>query len=168
MKKNNTNIWPYAIAISIFMIFGASVATVVIASKAPVEKSDTYMMGYHDADANANELIEAQIEFDKKYKIEYVTDTLTQENTIIKYKVSDLSGNRVENAKIKVMITRPDSHALDKELNNPTFKDGVYTFETIKLEKEGRWDIMAQVSVGMIQRYYNVKTDTRVKKATEY
>ncbi|MDO8454611.1 MAG: FixH family protein [Sulfurimonas sp.] len=168
MKKNSGKIWPYAIGTSIALIFVASVVTVVIATSSPVEKSDAYMMDYHEADAKANELIEARIAFDKKYKIEYITDSLNCNGSVIKYKVSDLNSNKVSDANITVVVTRPDSHQFDRELSNPTIENGVYSFGSINLEKEGRWDIMAKVSVGDLQRYYNVKADTRAKEAFEY
>ncbi|MCX6052912.1 MAG: FixH family protein [Campylobacterales bacterium] len=168
MSKSNGQIWPYAIVISIVLIFAAGVTTVVIATKSPVEKSDAYMMDYHEADAKANDLIESRIAFDKKYKVEYITDSLTLNESTIKYKVSDLNSEKVCDANITVVITRPDSHQYDKQLNNPKIENGVYSFKSIKLEKEGRWDIMAKVSVGDVQRYYNVKADTRAKDAYEY
>lgn len=168
MSKSNGQIWPYAIVISIILIFAAGVTTVVIATKSPVEKSDAYMMDYHEADAKANDLIEARIAFDKKYKIEYITDSLSMSDSTIKYKVSDVDSKKVCDANITVVITRPDSHQYDKQLSNPTVENGVYSFKSIKLEKEGRWDIMAKVSVGDLQRYYNVKADTRVKNSSEY
>ena len=83
-------VWPYAISISIFAVFGACVATVIVANTLPVEKSDTYMMGYHQADAKANELINARIDFDKKYKIQYITDSLNLNSSTLKYKVTTL------------------------------------------------------------------------------
>ena len=161
-------IWPYAIGTSIMFIFGACIATIIVAVKLPVEKSDTYMMEYHKADANANELINARIDFDKKYKIEYVTDGLSLDNTVLKYKVTNLSGEIVDNAEIKVIITRPNNHKHDQELLNPHAKDGVYSFESIKLPVAGRWDIMAKIKVDDEQRFYNVKADTRAKEVYEY
>ena len=47
-------------------------------------------------------------------------------------------------------------------------ENGVYTFSAIKLAQPGRWDIMARVSVDGVQRFYNVKADTRYKEAYEY
>ena len=161
-------IWPYAIGTSIVVIFGACMATIVVASKLPVEKSHTYMMGYHEADAKANELINARIEFDKKYKIQYVTDGLSLDKSVIKYRVNDLNSQSVENAKIEVIVTRPNNHKHNQNLISPTYKDGVYSFSSIELPLEGRWDVMARVSVGNVQRYYNVKADTRAKEAYEY
>ncbi|WP_294885036.1 MULTISPECIES: FixH family protein [unclassified Sulfurimonas] len=168
MKTNSGRIWPYAIGVSIILVFGACVATIVVANKLPVEKSDTYMMGYHEADDKANELIEAKIAFDKSYKIEYITDALHVDASTIKYRVSDLNSNPVNDAKIKVIVTRPNNHKHDQELNNPSVENGVYTFNTITLAQEGRWDVMAKVNVGNVQRFYNVKADTRAKEAYEY
>ena len=168
MNKSNGKIWPYAIGLSIFLVFIAAVATVIIAQKLPVEKSDTYMMGYHEADAKANELIQARINFNKQYTIEYMTDSLHVDNSVIKYKVSDSKNNPVNNAKIKVIVTRPNNHKYDQELTNSSVENGIYTFSTITLPKEGRWDIMAKVNVGELQRFYNIKADTRVKEIREY
>ncbi len=161
-------VWPYAIGASIVFIFGACVATIMVASTLPVSRADTYMMDYHQADATANDLINARIAFDKKYKISYVTEGLSQDKTVLKYKVTDLDGNSVKDAKLKVVVTRPNSKDYDQVLTTYKFKNGLYVFEPIKLELPGRWDIMAKVDVGENQRYYNVKTDTRTKEAKVY
>ncbi len=165
---NSGRIWPYAIAASIILVFGFCVATVVITQQRPVEESDTYMMSYHEGDTKANELIQARIDFNKKYKLEYVTDGLHINGSVVKYRVVDLNSKPVNNAKIKVIITRPNNHKYDKELVNPSVKDGVYSFASVKLPKEGRWDVMAKISVGDLQRFYHVKADTRSKEAFEY
>jgi len=168
LNKSNGRIWPYAISTSIILVFGACVATIVVASKLPVEKSDTYMMGYHEADASANELIQARIEFNRNYKIEYITDGLSLDSSLIKYRVTDMNSNPIDTATLKVIVTRPNNHKHDQELINPTVENGVYTFSTITLPKEGRWDIMAKIEVRDLQRFYNVKADTRTKEAKEY
>ena len=168
MSRSSGRVWPHAIGASIIFIFGACVATIVVTSKVPVEKSDTYMMGYHEEDAKANDIINDRIEFNKKYKIEYLTDDFNSQNCVVKYKVGDINSNSVNNADIKVVVTRPDNHKYDQELINPAVEAGVYTFSPIKLPLEGRWDIMAKVSVDGVQRFYNIKTDTRSKEIIEY
>ena len=164
----NGKIWPYAIGVAIIFIFGACVATIVVASKLPVEKSDTYMMDYHQADASANDLINAQIAFNKKYKIEYATQDFSQENSVIKYKITDKNGNMVDSANLKVVVTRPNSRKYDHELVNPKYQNGLYVFDPIKLELPGRWDVMVKVDIGEDQRYFNIKTDTRTKEYKEF
>ncbi|MFA5234119.1 MAG: FixH family protein [Sulfurimonas sp.] len=168
MNLSNGRIWPYAIGASIILIFGACVATVIVANTLPVEKSDTYMMDYHDADAQANDILNATIEFNKNYKIEYMPSELKSNGGVIKYRVSDLNANLINNAEIKVVVTRPNNHKHDQELSNPKVQNGIYTFDPITLPQEGRWDIMAKVSVGEEHRFYNVKADTRTKEVFEY
>ena len=168
MSKSNGKIWPYAIGISIFLVFIAAVATVIIANKLPVEDSDTYLMNYHEADAKANDLIQERIDFDKKYNIKYISNGLNLESSTIQYLVSDKNFNPVNNAELMIMVTRPNKHKYDQELKNPSVKNGVYTFSNVKLEKEGRWDIIAKIKVGEVTRFFNVKADTRAKEAYEY
>ena len=144
MKFNSAKVWPYAITFSIIMVFGFCVATIMIALTLPVEKSDTYMMDYHQADAKANDLIKAEIAF------------------------NDLENNPVNDATIKVIVTRPNNHKHDQEVINPSVSNGVYTFQAITLAQPGRWDVMAKVNVGEFERFYNVKADTRAKEAFEY
>lgn len=168
MKLNSGRIWPYAIGTSIFLVFSACIATVVITKTLPVQESDTYMMSYHDADAQVNELLSAKIEFNKKYNIEYVTEQFKKEKSIVAYKITDKDSNPINNAIIKVVLTRPSTLKNDQELNSPSVENGVYTFKATELSGEGRWDVMAQVSVGKLSRFYNVKTDTRGMDLVEY
>lgn len=166
--KSSGKIWPYAIGISIILIFGACIATVTVAGTLPVQKSDTYMMDYHEADAKANDILNAAIEFNKKYKIECVQNILKTKDGVVKYKITDIDSNPVNTAKIKVIITRPDSRQYDMELKEPSIENGVYTFNISELPKEGRWDIMAKVSIDAFERFYNIKTDTRNSQIVEY
>jgi nitrogen fixation protein FixH len=162
-------IWPYAISIAILTFFGAIVFSISwILKEAPVQKSDTYMMGYHHADLNANDIIQAEIDFNRKYKISYETEFLAQEGATLKYKVTDLEDNTLNNATMKIIITRPEHHRYKQELINPSIENGLYSFSGFTLEKPGRWDIMAHVQVGEVERFYNVKADTRSEESVEY
>ena len=167
-RFSNGRVWPYAISASIIFIFSACIATIVVSMQLPVEKSDTYMMGYHEGNDRADEIIKSRIAFNKKYTIEYITDGLSIDNTVLKYRVLDLENNPVNNATIKAIITRPNNHKNDQELINPTVDNGTYSFSSVTLPLEGRWDIMAKIQVGENQRFYNVKADTRAKEAFEY
>jgi len=168
MNKKDNKIWPYSILIAILLVVFAGAATIVISAKLPVQDSDTYMMGYHEADSKANELIEAKIAFDKRYNLEFLSDTLDMENTTLSYRVTDKNMKVIDNAKIVVVVTRPNTHKYDFELNKPELLNGIYIFKDIKLPVEGRWDIMAKVNVDNNTRYYNAKMDTRSKGAYEY
>ncbi len=168
MSKSNGKIWPYAIGLSIFLVFIAAIATVIIANKLPVEDSDTYMMGYHEADAKANDLIQANIDFNKKYDVKFIQNGLDVKSSTIQYLISDKKFNPVNNAEIMIVVTRPNKHKFDQKLSKPEIKNGVYTFSNVTLAKEGRWDIMAKIKIDDVQRFFNIKADTRAKEAYEY
>ncbi len=126
------------------------------------------MRGYHEADANINEIIAKKIAFNKEYTIEYVGKKLDMNNTVLQYKVSDHNGNAVDNASIRVIVTRPNNHKHDQEVNVSSVSHGIYTLQSITLPEAGRWDVMAHVQVGTLERYYNFKADTRNNNTFEY
>ncbi len=167
-KPSSGKIWPYAIVISILLIVAASVATVMVALEHPVEMSDSNMQEYHHYDKYANEFIAAKIAFNKNYTIAYVSEKFDINDAVVIYKVTDSSGAEVDNAKIDIVITRPDNRNSDIILDNPSVENGIYTFNAGKLSLIGRWNIMAHVVVGENERYYNMKADTRQDKAFEF
>jgi cell division protein FtsX len=166
MSKSSGRIWPYAIGISITIVFGFCVATIMVTQKANIQESDAYMTHYQDA--NANDLIKAQIAFDKKYKVEYLTQKILESGTIIKYKVTDADANPVNDAKIIIATSRPDSDEFNEKLENPKVQNGVYSFEGASFPKVGIWNIIAKVEAGKESRFFNIKTDTRTQEAFEF
>lgn len=166
--RSKGRIWPYAIVVSILLVFAAAVATVVVAVNNPVEMSDLDMQGYHHYDAHANDIIAAEIAFDKKYTIDYITKELNQDNAVIVYKVSNKEGKGINDAKINIMVTRPDNHKSDIAFDTAEVDNGVYTFEVGKLPLAGRWDVMAHVVVGENEKFLSLKADTRYPNAFEY
>lgn len=168
MFKNPGTKWPVIISLSIIGIIGASVWTVKMAINNPVEMSDYGMQNYHEYDRDANDIINAKVAFDQKYIVKFLTGQISEKDSVISYKVTDKAGNGIDDAKIKVILTRPDTTKDDVELENPTVENGVYQFPSVKLNKPGRWDIMAKISVGNDQRYYNLKADTRNPNTFEF
>jgi len=168
VDKNSGKKWPWIIIISIIAVIGFSIATIKVAIKNPVEMSDYGMQNYHMYDDNANDIINAKIAFDQNYTVAFITPQIMKEKSILIYEVKDKLGNAVDNAKIEVVMTRPDTTKLDLNLTNPSVTDGKYTFSSIDLPRAGRWDIMAKISIGDKLRYYNVKADTRYPNTTEF
>ncbi|MDQ7044672.1 MAG: FixH family protein [Sulfurimonas sp.] len=161
--------WPYIITMAILGFFGAIVFSIsLILEETPVQRSNDYMMGYQHANLQANDLIEARIDFNKKYKIAYITESLAQEGSTLKYKLTDLDGKMINDASVIVVITRPEHHRYNQELKNPSVENGVYSFSNFTLAEPGRWNIMAKFNVGEYQRFFNVKADTRVTEVKEY
>ena len=167
-KKSSGRIWPYAIGAAITMVFGFCVATVVVTQKANIQPSDVYMTYYQDADANANGLIEARIAFNKKYTLSYISNGLSENGSNIVYKISDKAGNPIDNAKIKLAISRPETDEFSQTFESPSVENGLYTFQGATFNKAGVWNLIAKVEIGENSRYYNIKADTRYKEVTEF
>jgi len=168
INKNAGKKWPWIIAISTVIVIGFAVKTVSVAVNNPVEMSEYGMQGYHEYDRNVNDIINAKIEFDKKYTITFLTPQIMQKGSVLEYAVKDKSGEMIEDANVSIVLTRPDTTKLDIFLDKPSVKNGVYTFNATDLPQAGRWDIMAKVTVGKDQRYYNLKADTRSPDILEF
>ncbi len=166
--KNAGKKWPWIIGLSIVGVIGFSIATVSVAIKNPVEMSDYGMQSYHSYDDNVNDIINAKIAFDQNYTIAFLTPQIQEKDSILVYQVRDKSGKAVDDAKIDVVLTRPDTTKFDFNLTKPSVSEGKYTFNAIDLPKVGRWDILAKVSIGDKQRYYNLKADTRYPTTFEF
>jgi nitrogen fixation protein FixH len=168
INKNAGKKWPWIIAISTIIVIGFAIATVKIAINNPVEMSEYGMQSYHEYDNNVNDIINAKIEFDKKYSITFLTPQISDKKSVIVYSIKDKTGKAIEDANISVVLTRPDTTKLDIALDNPLIENGVYTFKAIDLPRAGRWDIMAKITVGENQRYYSLKADTRNSSTIEF
>lgn len=168
VNKNAGKKWPWIIGLSIIAVIGFSIITIKMALNNPVEMSEYGMQSYHTYDDNVNDIINAKIAFDQNYTITFLTPQLFEKKSVLVYQVRDKSGNAINNAKVEVVLTRPDSTHFDVNLSSPTVSEGRYTFNAIDLPKVGRWDIMAKVSVGDKQRYYNLKADTRNPNTFEF
>lgn len=168
MFKNPGTKWPIIIALSIVGIIGACVVTIKVALNNPVQMSDYGMQNYHSYDANVNDIINAKIAFDQKYSLAFLTSQIHEKGTVIEYRVTDKAGNGVNDAKVEVVLTRPDNTNFDINLSQPSVSEGKYTFKAVDLPKVGRWDILAKISVGNDQRYYNLKADTRNSSTFEF
>ncbi|CAI6146983.1 MAG: hypothetical protein SPLUMA1_SPLUMAMAG1_00422 [uncultured Sulfurimonas sp.] len=165
---NNGRVWPYAIGTAISLIFSFCVATIFITESSAIQESDSYMTKYQDADLNANEFIKKRMAFDRLYNIAFTTKTIAGESPIISYKVTTKDGIVLNNAKIKIAISRPETDVFDKTLQNPSVDNGVYSFALKKFPKQGVWNIIAKVSVKNKERFLNMKTDTRNPRFYEF
>lgn len=166
-SKLGAKIWPYAIGASIVLVFGFCVATVMVVESANVQTTNEYMTNYQEAEINANDYINNKIAFDKKYQITYVPNKL-QKTTRVAFKVTDLSGNVVQGAKLTILVSRPETHVYDQKLISEVLENGQYIFENVKFEKVGVWDIITKVEVGKDSRFYNIKVDTRNSIFSQY
>jgi len=165
MSQSSGKIWPIAIGISIAGVFAMAIGTIIVTAKADIQKSDAYMTYYQDADAKANDYIESRIAFNRKYSIAYLTKSISKDGSTLQFSVTDkMSKKSVEGAKLTISLSRPETHTLNKTYTNPTYKDGVYSFENVKFPKDGIWNIITKFEVGKDSRFLNIKVDTRNDK----
>ena len=168
MNMSSGKIWPYILGGAITLVFGFCVATIVVTDKADIQPSDSYMTHYQDADANANKLIKAALAFDKKYTIEYISKKLATKDATVSFEVKDKSGKSIENAKIILAVSRPETGTFNKTFENPKESQGVYTFNGLEFPKAGVWNLVTKVSIGDDYKFYNIKADTRNANSYEF
>jgi len=168
MSKNPGRKWPIIIALSIVGVIIMSAGTVKVAIEHPIEMSDYGMQNYHEYDRDVNDIIAAKIAFDQKYTVSFLTPQILEKGTVVEYLLTDKTGNAVNDAKFEVVLTRPDTTKNDINLSVASIEDGKYQFAPVDLPLHGRWDILAKISVGNDQRYYNLKADTRNPNTFEF
>jgi len=161
-------VWPYAIGAAITLVFGFCIATIFVTEGSEIQESDVYMTKYQEADLHANEFIQKQIAFDKLYNVEYMTETISGKAPIISYRVTTKDSQAVNNAKIEIAISRPETDKYDMNVKNPTVNNGVYSFELKKFPKEGVWNIIAKIQIDNKERFLNIKADTRSSYSYEF
>ncbi len=160
--------WPIGIVISTLLIVLACVVTVYLALLQPVQEDTDMMAGYHSMDGNANEMIISGIRFNAKYKLTYTGEGVSEQGSVISYKMVDINENPVNDAVLKVICSRPVTSDNQLVLENPRIENGNYYFENVKVPEKGRWNILARVSVGEDFRHMNLKSDTLDKDVYEY
>jgi nitrogen fixation protein FixH len=164
----NGKIWPVMIAVSIFGVVLLGYWTIKETLKADISESNAYMAKYQTIDENINDYIYKRIAFNKKYNLKLKDFNLNRDNSFIEYQITTKDNKPVDNAKLKLVISRPTDDAKDIEVDKYNVKNGIYRFENIKLPKEGRWDLILKVSIGNDSRFYNIKADTRNKHIKEF
>ena len=160
--------WPIGIiAATIFIVIACGV-TIYVALLQPVQEDGDMMMDYHTLDTNANDIIVANIIFNKKYTLSYTGEAVSQEGSTLSYKLEDAQGNAVDDAHFEVMLSRPILHGSEITLGAPKVENGNYIFENVKVSKKGRWNILTKVSIGNDFRHMNLKANTMDKGVYEY
>ena len=160
--------WPIFIAVAIFGVVILGYWTIKETLKADLTESNLYMSYYQNVDENINDILEANINFDKKYTLNLVLHDINTQDTKVVYLLTDKSGKAVNGAKVELIVSRPVDDAKDMKFSPSKVENGRYIFENIHLPKEGRWDLLLKVQVGDNTRYLNLQADTRNKNIKEF
>lgn len=168
MSLSSGKQWPIGITAGIIFIVIACGLTIYAALLQPVQEDSDLMLDYHTLDANVNEVIAAGISFDKKYRLSYIGEGVSKKGSQLAYRVEDYDGRAINSADITLVVTRPTTVDENINLEKPRVENGNYYFDNVKVPHEGRWNILARVSVEDEYRHMNLHSDTMQTSVFEY
>lgn len=145
MTNVEKNYWPHFIVALVLFAVGLGVWTIKAAIDNPVELDNSYMLNYHTVDSDINDILKKQQNFDNNYKLDLLTQKLNSGENLIEIVLKDKNDNIIDNAKVEILVTRPDTTKFDKKLT-ASFKNGKYIAK-VNLEKEGRWNIVIKTEI---------------------
>ncbi len=148
--KKEKNWWPHAIVLVLcFMVFACAMV-VKIAMDNPVQMDSFYLEKYQKVNENINEIRAKQKVFEENYALEYKTIKFTMgERNSFEMSIKNIKDQSiVENARIQLVISRPDTNDYNQEFILESAKNGVYIFDGIKAELPGRWQILTKIKIG--------------------
>ncbi len=176
-----------------FFIFGITFAMIIWTIKSavntPVYEDRSFMTNYQDVDYNYNDMVNANIAFNKKYTTSVkineqdrgldISDILYGQRSLKKMSknqnllvvgenhltlsiIDRATKEIINDANITFQITRPIVDRDDILLNNFSFDGKIYS-SSFKINKRGHWNIIAKVIVGKDSGYLYIKTKTPTK-----
>lgn len=155
IKKTEKNYWPHSIVAGIILVIIACGFTIKIALDNPVEMDSYYLEKYQSVDANINEILEKQAIFDKNYEVKHQTVKFTIGNTNkILLSIKDKNSNvLINDARVRLVISRPDTNKFNQEFILENGVNGQYVFQGIKSQKPGRWQVLTRISINDFEGY---------------
>jgi len=160
-KKDKALRWPVGILLGTIGIIALCIGTIIFALQNPVQLDNDYNSKYRDVDKNINEIIEANIEFKKRYKLSYVKHPLKLKDTLVAYKLTTIDGKVVKSVTIKAILTRPNEVNNNITLTFVHKGNGLYESGLVDLPLKGRWNLFATVTVGEQKGFLRLRLDTR-------
>lgn len=128
--------------------------TIKIALDNPVEMDTFYMEKYQKVDQNINEIMELQEKFNAKYDLRYSTESFVMGKNSFSIKLLDKeNGKEIENAKVTLLLSRPETNKDNKEMKPSKIENGNYIFDVIEILKPGRWQILTKIEIGEFKGY---------------
>jgi nitrogen fixation protein FixH len=153
-EKKERNYWPHTIIAMILAVVVAGAYSVNIAVNNPVQESTYFMKKYQVVENNGYELDKSKRDFDKNFTLTYSSKKFSQGINTISINIKDKkSAKNIDDAKITMLVTRPETNKYNQKLNPTSVKNGNYTFKNIKINKLGRWKILTTTKIGKYSGY---------------
>ena len=148
--KKDRNYWPHAIVTVLILMVCACAMVLKIAMDNPVQMDSFYLEKYQDVNRDINKIRAKQKIFEENFKLEYKTKKFTiGENNSFKISIINIKNKSIiENAEIKLVVSRPDTNEFNQEFKMKIAKNGVFIFDGIKAELPGRWQILTKIKIG--------------------
>jgi len=158
MLNSEKNYWPHFIIGLILFAVTLGIWTIKATMDNPVELDNSYMLNYHAVDEDINEILKKQHIFDKRYDLILSSTKIKLGSNTIELILKDKNGKVIDNADIKILVTRPDTTKYDKKID-AKFENSRYIAH-VDLEKEGRWNIVIKTKIGDIEGFKTFKLST--------
>jgi len=155
--KSERNYYPHAV---IGMILGVVVAggwTIKIALDNPVQMDTFYMEKYQKVENNIDTIMALQAKFDAMFDLTYSTEKFIIGKNSITLKLTDKSGKAINDAKVQLMLSRPETNKENQTFELTKADNGLYTFGPFSIEKPGRWQILSKIEVGDFKGYHKTE-----------
>ena len=147
--KRERNYWPHGIIGMLIFIVFVCVLLVKIAMNNPPQMDNFYLKDYQLVDESINEIKARQKIFEENFILIYKTKKFTtgKKNS---FKMSIKGKNSqavVKNAKIRLLVTRPDTNNYNQEFILKDTKNGMFVFDGIEIGQVGRWQILTKIYI---------------------
>lgn len=155
------NYWPYGIVTITIAVVGLVVWTIKTAAMSPAEEDRSYFMNYHDVDEKINDIREMEHIFKQRYRVVPLSHSLDMGENRFRIRITDVNGEDVDNAQIKIRVTRPHTNQDDIPLGDMSYaEDGSYLSQPFEIKKTGRWKIESLVTVEGYSLFYTQDINT--------
>jgi len=149
MIKKERNYWPYGIIGMLIFIVCVCVLLVKIAVANPPQMDNFYFKDYQLVDEDINDILERQKIFEENFALIYKTKKfIIGEKNSFKMSIKNKTNQAVvKNAKIELLVTRPDTNSYNQKFTIEGTKDGIFIFDGIEVGKPGRWKILTKIYI---------------------
>jgi hypothetical protein len=152
-KKRSKNYWPHGIIISLLLITGACIYTIVEAVRYPVELDTYYFDTKQNVDRNYDKIRAAQESFEKKYTVFFEINGVKEGSLNVGDNNSAMivvnsSNECAFDAIVELRLTRPETNKYNQNLTVSDTKQCKWLFTPVSIEKIGRWQFQTKIIIG--------------------